>query len=124
MRLVLLVFVALMGPACGFSPVGTSSATHAPTGQRSLQSPPLATAPLYAKRFSKAQRKKLGMDELDDEYDLGMALDNNTDPLITKIVAGSLIVSVLAALVFGIVIPATSDYGEGVCNPLLTAGRC
>ena len=112
-----LVLVALMGLASGFSPVETTAMKKLAPEHR-----PLA-APLYAK-FSKAQRKKLGMDEFDDEYDLGMALDNNTDPLITKIIAGSFIVSMLAALIFGIVIPATADYGEGVCNTLLTAGRC
>mmetsp|Transcript_12327 Transcript_12327/g.29621 ORF Transcript_12327/g.29621 Transcript_12327/m.29621 type:complete len:97 (-) Transcript_12327:259-549(-) len=36
----------------------------------------------------------------------------------------SLIISILTLLVFGIVIPATTDYGDGVCNPLLTGGRC
>jgi hypothetical protein len=75
-------------------------------------------------RFTNEQRRKLGMDEDDDEYDLDMALENNTDPLITKIVAGSFIVSILALLLVGFIIPYTTDYGEGVCNALLTGGRC
>lgn len=70
------------------------------------------------------RRRKLGIADDEDEYDLEMALDNNTDPIITKIIAGSLIVSILALLVYGVVIPATADYGDGVCNPLLTGGRC
>lgn len=76
------------------------------------------------KKMTKARRKKLGVNDDEEEYDLEMALDNSTDPLITKIIAGSLILSILALLVFGLVIPATTDYGEGVCNPLLTGGRC
>ena len=52
------------------------------------------------------------------------ALDNNTDPFITKVIAGSLILSITALLVYAIAIPATTDYGEGVCNALLTGGRC
>ena len=61
------------------------------------------------------------MDE--DEYDLGVALNNNTDPLITKIIAGSLILVIMSLLVVAIVIPSMTDY-EGACNPMLTAGRC
>lgn len=76
------------------------------------------------KKMNVARRKQLGVNDDEEEYDLEMALDNSTDPLITKIIAGSLIVSILALLVFGLVIPATTDYGEGVCNPLLTGGRC
>jgi hypothetical protein len=70
------------------------------------------------------RRKQLGIPDGDDEYDLGMALRNNTDDTISKIIAGSLIVAILALLVAGIVIPATTDFGEGVCQPLLTGGRC
>ena len=65
-----------------------------------------------------------GKDDDEDEYDLYFALDQNTDPLITKLIAGSLIVALLALLVVGVVIPSTTDYGEGVCNPILTGGRC
>ena len=76
------------------------------------------------KKMTKARRKKLGVNDDEEEYDLEMALDNSTDPLITKIIAGSLILSIMALLIVGLVIPATTDFGEGVCNPLLTGGRC
>ena len=70
------------------------------------------------------RRKKLGLYDDADEYDLGVALENNTDPFISKVIAGSLILAILALLVVGVIIPATTDYGEGVCNALLTGGRC
>lgn len=70
------------------------------------------------------RRKQLGLGDQDEEYDLDMALDNNTDPFITKIIAGSFIIAMVALLVVGVVIPSTTDYGEGVCNPIVTAGRC
>ena len=66
----------------------------------------------------------MGIPDGENEYDLGVALDTNTDPFITKVIAGSLILVILALLVIGIVVPSITDYGEGVCNPLLTAGRC
>ena len=75
-------------------------------------------------KISQKRRDELGIGEGEDEYDLGKALENNTDPLISKIVAGSFILVMVSLLVFGVVIPYTTDYGEGVCNPLLTAGRC
>lgn len=75
-------------------------------------------------RFSDERRQKLGINEDDDEYDLDLALENNTDPLISKIVAGSFIVTMIGLLVVGLIIPYTTDYGEGVCNPILTSGRC
>jgi hypothetical protein len=75
------------------------------------------------KKMNVARRKKLGVNDDEEEYDLEMALDNSTDPFITKVIAGSLILSILTLLIFGIVIPATTDYG-GACNPLLTGGRC
>jgi len=87
-----------------------------------INPPRLAFTELYA--ISDKRRKELGLGEQDDEYDLEMALNNNTDPLITKIIAGSFILVMVSLLVVGLVIPYTTDYGEGVCNPLLTAGRC
>jgi hypothetical protein len=83
------------------------------TGTRSFQ--------LFEK-LSDKRRKQLGIED-EDEYDLGMALDANTDPLISKIIAGSLIVVVIGLLVAGIVIPALTGV-EGECNPILTQGRC
>lgn len=79
---------------------------------------------VYNKKISDKRRRELGIADDEDEYDLDVALDNSTDPFITKVIAGSLILSITALLVAGIIIPATTDYGEGVCNPLLTGGRC
>ncbi|KAL3895520.1 MAG: hypothetical protein SGARI_007425 [Bacillariaceae sp.] len=79
---------------------------------------------LTAKKIADKRRKQLGIADDEDEYDLDFALDNNTDPFITKVIAGSLILSITALLIYAIVIPATPDYGEGVCNVLLTGGRC
>ena len=70
------------------------------------------------------RRKQLGLGDEDEEYDLDKALENNTDPFITKIIAGSFIIAMVALLIVGVVIPSTTDYGEGVCNPIVTAGRC
>jgi hypothetical protein len=75
-------------------------------------------------KMTAARRKKLGIADDEDEYDLGVALENNTDPFISKVVAGSLILAILGLLVAGVIIPATTDYGEGVCNTILTGGRC
>jgi hypothetical protein len=82
------------------------------------------TTTLLRAKISRERRDQLGINDDQDEYDLDVALEQNTDPLITKIIAGSLIVAILAGLVFGVVIPATTDYGDGLCNPLLSAGRC
>lgn len=76
------------------------------------------------KKMNVARRKKLGVNDDEEEYDLNVALENSTDPFISKLIAGSLIVSIFSLLIYAIVIPATTDYGEGVCNALLTGGRC
>mmetsp|Transcript_140 Transcript_140/g.223 ORF Transcript_140/g.223 Transcript_140/m.223 type:complete len:147 (-) Transcript_140:251-691(-) len=76
------------------------------------------------KRISKSRREELGMEDGDDEYDLDTALNNNTDPFITKVIAGSLIVAIMALLVAGVVVPSLTDYGEGVCSPIQNGGRC
>merc|ERR1711871_603770 len=89
----------------------------------------LTLSPLYASnlpsnKYSSERRKKLGLgDEADEEYDLDKALDQNTDPLITKLIAGSLIVTLLSLVYVGLVQPAMNPV-EGLCNPLLTQGRC
>mmetsp|Transcript_30182 Transcript_30182/g.44883 ORF Transcript_30182/g.44883 Transcript_30182/m.44883 type:complete len:140 (-) Transcript_30182:461-880(-) len=75
-------------------------------------------------KLSKERRKKLGVNDDEDEYDLEFALENNTDPLITKIIAGSFILVLIALLVAGVVIPSITDYGEGVCSPIQNGGRC
>jgi len=76
------------------------------------------------KQISDERRNQLGIPDNEDEYDLGVALNANTDPLITKIIAGSFILVVAALLVAGIILPSLTDYGDGVCNPIKTAGRC
>jgi hypothetical protein len=76
------------------------------------------------KQISAERRKQLGIPSDSDEYDLDVALANNTDPFISKLIAGSLILVILGLLVVGVIIPSLTDYGEGVCNPLLTGGRC
>jgi hypothetical protein len=109
---------------------GFSSSTVATTLSTTITTTQLFTTPSGNTKLPKVQkitgkrRKELGINDNEDEYDLEMALDNNTDPIITKIIAGSLIVSIISLLIYGIVIPATTDYGEGVCNALLTGGRC
>ena len=74
--------------------------------------------------ISSSRRKQLGISDDEDEYDLDVALDTNTDPLITKIIAGSLILAILGLLVVGVVVPSITDYGEGVCSPIQNGGRC
>ena len=51
--------------------------------------------------INKKRREELGMEDDDFEYDLDQALNNNTDPFITKVIAGSLILVILALLVVG-----------------------
>lgn len=75
-------------------------------------------------KLSDKRKKELGVAEDEDEYDLSQALNANTDPLITKLIAGSLIVVVIGLLVVAVVIPLTSDSGDGLCNPILNSGRC
>lgn len=73
--------------------------------------------------ISDKRKKQLGIVD-EREYDLELALETNTDPLITKIIAGSFILVVIGLLVAGIVVPTLTDYGDGVCNPIRTGGRC
>lgn len=88
------------------------------------------SATLWAKKkdnnskMSPQRRKQLGIADDEDEYDLDKALENNTDPLISKIVAGSLIIVILGLLIVGVVVPSLTDYGEGVCSPIQNGGRC
>lgn len=127
-----IVLVACLIPlSVAFAPnqAMTVTATSKPSGStlyifggNNKKSPPEPPAP--KKQISGGRRAQLGIGDDEDEYDLGVALANNTDPFITKVIAGSFIVVVIALLVAGIIIPATTDYGEGVCRPLLTGGRC
>mmetsp|Transcript_20119 Transcript_20119/g.25407 ORF Transcript_20119/g.25407 Transcript_20119/m.25407 type:complete len:163 (+) Transcript_20119:61-549(+) len=75
-------------------------------------------------RISNKRRQQLGIPDSEREYDLDVALETNTDPLITKIIAGSFILVVIALLVVGVIIPSTTDFGEGVCSPIQNGGRC
>lgn len=105
--------------AVSFSPVTTQQ--HQLCAVRSISF-------LYAKqkppKISDKRRKQLGINPDEDEYDLGFALEQNTDPLITKLIAGSLIVIIIGLLLAAVIIPSLTDYGEGVCNPIRTGGRC
>ncbi|KAL7471860.1 hypothetical protein ACHAXS_012167 [Conticribra weissflogii] len=76
------------------------------------------------KKITQQRRKQLGIADDEDEYDLDFALDNNTDAGITKIIAGSFILVMIALLVVGLVIPSITDYGDGVCSPIQNGGRC
>jgi len=127
------LLVSVLALLVSASPVFTFSSTPsmAKNGLYSKASfPPIIrnsssrTTFLSMARISKERREELGIGDDEDEYDLYKALDTNTDPLITKIIAGSLIVAILGLLVVGVIVPLTTDYGEGVCNPLLTGGRC
>ncbi len=75
-------------------------------------------------KITKKRRQQLGIPDSDDEYDLEMALNTNTDPLITKVIAGSFILAVMALLIVGVVVPSITDFGEGVCSPIQNGGRC
>lgn len=75
-------------------------------------------------KISQKRRAQLGINDDEDEYDLYFALDNNTDPFITKVIAGSLIVVLTGLLIAGVIVPSLTDYGEGVCSPIQNAGRC
>ncbi|KAL7547617.1 hypothetical protein ACHAWF_010902 [Thalassiosira exigua] len=70
------------------------------------------------------RRNQLGISDDEDEYDLDVALSTNTDAGITKIIAGSFILVMIALLVVGLVIPSVTDYGDGVCSPIQNGGRC
>ena len=121
-----LLGISFLKMSLAFSPINTSlSRTHrSVTESVTFLNAKRKEQPQIGKTISGSRRKQLGIGEGEDEYDLGVALDVNTDPFITKVIAGSLIVAIIALLVAGIIIPATTDYGEGVCRPILTGGRC
>ena len=75
-------------------------------------------------RLSDKRKKELGVADDEDEYDLSQALNANTDPLITKLIAGSLIIVMIGLLTVAVIIPLTSETVDGLCNPILNAGRC
>lgn len=90
---------------------------------RNTSSPKTQQTNNIPNEISQARKKQLGIVD-EREYDLDLALERNTDPLITKIIAGSFILVVIGLLVAGIIVPSFTDYGDGVCNPIRTAGRC
>jgi hypothetical protein len=122
MRLTALILLATVAVATAFSipartvAFGVATSSRAPT--------PRPTFTVLNERITDKRRKQLGIRGDEDEYDLGVALENSTDPLISKIIAGALIVTIFGLLVVGVIIPSLTDYGEGVCNPILTGGRC
>lgn len=120
---VALFFVALLTLVSGFSTAGVAK----PLSRVSFGvGPRFTSAVLHAKsdKLTRKRREQLGIGEDEDEYNLEQALNVNTDPLITKIIAGSFILAMIALLVVGVIVPSTTDYGEGICNPLLSQGRC
>jgi hypothetical protein len=82
------------------------------------------TASCLFGKLTKERREILGVGDDEDEYDLYKALENNTDPFISKLIAGSFIIVMIALLTAGVIVPSLADYGEGVCNPIVTQGRC
>ena len=79
---------------------------------------------MLSARLSDKRKKELGVADDEDEYDLSQALNANTDPLISKLIAGSLILVILGLLTVAVIIPLTSETVDGLCNPILNAGRC
>jgi hypothetical protein len=128
--LLIAVLLCLVGPSLAFAPTKpTNVASMTKTSSSSLyifnnKKKNTESKEGAKKMISVSRREKLGISDDEDEYDLDVALNNNTDPFITRVIAGSFILAVIVLLVIGIIIPATTDYGEGVCQPLLTGGRC
>jgi hypothetical protein len=110
-------------PSSSAFAVYPQTVTVSPLGL-SQSSPLVLKAQKKFDRFTKNRRQELGLPDDADEYDLDEALRNNTDPFISKVIAGSFILTMIILLVVAIVLPSLTDYGEGVCNPLLTGGRC
>lgn len=126
MKAILFFFFSIVVSASAFHqplPGCPSSTSLAPISRQTTFRRSLIVLHAKKSKFTDERRKQLGIVD-EDEYDLGVALEANTDPLISKIIAGSLIVVLVGLLVAGVVIPSLTDYGEGVCNPILTQGRC
>lgn len=64
----------------------TTTTTSSSVARLDAKKPPPQRGPTNS--MTADRRKKLGIADNEDEYDLEMALDNNTDPIITKIIAG------------------------------------
>ena len=65
--------------------------------------PPPSSSSALRLRIDQKRRDELGISDDEEEYDLGVALSNNTDAGITKIIAGSFILVMVALLVVGLV---------------------
>ena len=118
----LFIFCAIISQAFSFS-LKPSSAVVKDILSSNSSGIRLTTSVLLAK-LSDKRKKELGVADDEDEYDLSQALNANTDPLITKLIAGSLIVVIIGLLVVAVIIPLTSGSGDGLCNPILNSGRC
>ena len=84
-----------------FAPVGSN-------GQRTITIYRSNKHDAFSSSFSlhmidQKRKNQLGISDDEDEYDLYRALDVNTDKGITKIVAGSFILVMIALLVVGLV---------------------
>jgi hypothetical protein len=113
---ILIVFCVLLTATTAYSPAHSRLILASRTAR---------TLPVFGSRkYSEQRRKKMGLGDGDDEeYDLDVALSQNTDSTITKVIAGSFILTIFALLYVGIIQPALNPV-EGVCNPILTQGRC
>jgi hypothetical protein len=107
--------VALACPSSGITSSGsiTSASTanivrchqhqqHQPL-HPSVFSPIITTTTTLAMKIDQKRRKQLGIADDEEEYDLDKALSANTDAGITKIIAGSFILVMIALLVVGLV---------------------
>jgi hypothetical protein len=101
-------------PSCLTYPAALSSNRHYK----------VATSSVLNARLSDKRKQELGVADDEDEYDLGQALNANTDPFITQLLAGSFILVILGLLTFAVIIPLSSDAGDGLCNPIMNGGRC
>lgn len=118
----LIIFCAVISAVFSFSLKPSSSVVKDILSSNS-SGKRLTTSVSFAK-LSDKRKKELGVADDEDEYDLSQALNANTDPLITKLIAGSLIVVIIGLLVVAVIIPLTSGSGDGLCNPILNSGRC
>ncbi|KAL3776809.1 hypothetical protein ACHAW5_006228 [Stephanodiscus triporus] len=96
--LLLLFILPLIHPLHAFAPSSCqgSDIVHRRRRRASSSSPLL-------RAINQKRRRELGLPDDADEYDLDVALNNNTDAGITKIVAGSFILVMIALLVVGLV---------------------
>jgi len=77
--------------------------THLDDGRLQQQQQQQHASSSLLRAINNKRRKELGLPDDADEYDLDVALNNNTDAGITKIIAGSFILVMIALLVVGLV---------------------